>query len=78
LFSYLLLSLHICFFISPSLFKLAGCMTKKLSAIVLLSCLAGGDEGERSVVWSLVSVGFAAVEMGEVAGGVKAEERTDR
>jgi len=52
-------------------------MTKKLSAIVLLSCLAGGDEGERSVIWALVSVGFTAVEMGEVAGGVKAEERTD-
>jgi hypothetical protein len=50
-------------------------MTKKLSATVLLSCLAGGDGGERSVVWSSVLVGFAA-EMGEVAGGLVAERES--
>jgi hypothetical protein len=64
LFSDLLLFLQICFFVSPSLFQVAGCMTKKLLATVLLSCLAGGDGGERSVVWSSVSVGFAAVACG--------------
>jgi hypothetical protein len=48
LFSDLLLFTDLFFF--PSLFQVAGCMTKKLSVTMLLSCLVGGDEGERSVV----------------------------
>jgi len=33
-------------FVSPSLFQVAGYMTKRLSTTVLLLCLAGGDGGE--------------------------------
>lgn len=43
-------SLYRSVFFFPSLFQVAGCMTKKLSVTMLLSCLVGGDEGERSVV----------------------------